>query len=199
MHLTLQILVLILPVNPAPAVLWQASLEEQTDDHEPETVPTDLVLDFGPGLSAAAPAASAAASPTAEMDDTNMVQKKRKIREAEAQPILPDMEGTSAQQVWQSSQRRPPSILAGAGRHLPVCCQIHTICMSLDSSSKSTLLFCFMLGFWAVMRQSSRSSMTAFVLISEPETRCSCPARQNAPCLALCSPMYSVHAFGLYQ
>ena len=78
--------------------------------------------------------------------------------------------------------------------------------MSMDSSSKSTLLLCFMLGFWAVMRHSSRSSMTAFVLISEPRNCCSCPARQNTSCLALCSPIqhqlpvvYSVHAFGLYQ
>ena len=109
MHFTLPILVSILPISPAPVVLWQGSLEDQVDDHEPETVPTDLALDFSPGLSADAPAASAAASPTAEMDDTNMVQKKRKIREAEAQPILPDMEGTSAQQVWRFSQRRPPS------------------------------------------------------------------------------------------
>lgn len=77
---------------------FKAGLEDQMDDHEPETVPTDLALDFSPGLSADAPAASAAASPTAEADDSNMVQKKRKIREAEAQPILPEMEGTSAQQ-----------------------------------------------------------------------------------------------------
>ncbi|DBA93511.1 TPA: hypothetical protein ACH3X3_013607 [Trebouxia sp. C0006] len=77
---------------------FKADVEDQADEHEPETVPTDLALDFSPGLPADAPAASAPASPTAEVDDTNMVQKKRKIREAEAQPILPDMEGTSAQQ-----------------------------------------------------------------------------------------------------
>ena len=107
MHFTLLLLVFICYVNSALVVLWQAGLEDQMDDHEPETVPTDLALDFSPGLSADAPAASAAASPTAEAEDSNMVQKKRKIREAEAQPILPEMEGTSAQQVWQSSQHRP--------------------------------------------------------------------------------------------
>ncbi len=108
MHFTLPILVSTLLMSPALVVLWQADVEDQADDHEPETVPTDLAQDFSPGLPADAPAASAPASPTAEVDDTNMVQKKRKIREAEAQPILPDMEGTSAQQVWQSCQHVPP-------------------------------------------------------------------------------------------
>ena len=86
------------------------------------------------------------------------------------------------------------------------CLHLLGICIRLDSISQSTLLFCLMLGFWAVMRHSSRSSMTAFVLISEPGTRCSCPARQNTSCLALCSPIqhqlpvvYSVHACGSYQ
>lgn len=106
--------------SPALVVLWQAVVEDQADDHEPETVPTDLALDFSQGQSADAFAASAPASPTAEVDDTNMVQKKRKIREAEAQPILPDMEGTSAQQVWQPNQHTPSNAsILQAGRHKP--------------------------------------------------------------------------------
>lgn len=101
-------------------MLWQASLEKHTDDHEPEIGPTHLALDIGPGLSAVAPAASAAAFPAAEMDDTNMVQKRRKIGLAEAQPILPDMNSTSAQQVWQSSHFRPPRFPCWT-REAPAC------------------------------------------------------------------------------
>lgn len=65
-------------------VILQASLDEETYDHEPGPLPADLGLDFSPGP-------STAAGPGPDTEGTNMVQKKRNITEAEAQPILPDM------------------------------------------------------------------------------------------------------------
>ena len=61
-------------------MVLKASLEEETDDHEPGPLPADLGLDFSPGP-------STAAGPGTDMQDTNMVQMKRNIRQAEAQPI----------------------------------------------------------------------------------------------------------------
>ena len=76
------------------------------DPHEPEAMVPSMVLDFGPGPSVTAPPSPSSSASAQEVENGTTIQdKKRKIRSAEAQPLMPSADEALPAQVRVQSYR----------------------------------------------------------------------------------------------